>query len=112
MTQWRARNLIDYYLVCHGNYHIESFFRQDGGIYGRFNGVAIFAYVFGIVVQLPFVATDLYTGPVARRLDGADISWIVGLVLTSLVYYVGCKRFARAGALRVASGDADLAAGI
>jgi nucleobase:cation symporter-1, NCS1 family len=112
LVPWTAVNLIDYYLVCHGNYHIDSFFRQDGGIYGRFNGVAIFAYVFGIVVQLPFVATDLYTGPVAKRLDGADISWIVGLVLTSLVYYVGCKRFARVGALRVASGDADLAAGI
>jgi NCS1 family nucleobase:cation symporter-1 len=27
-------------------------------------------------------------------LDGADISWIVGLILTSVVYYVCQKRFA------------------
>ncbi|MFM0605340.1 cytosine permease [Paraburkholderia sediminicola] len=95
LVPWTAVNLIDYYLVCHGQYDVDSFFRQDGGIYGRFNGIAIFSYLFGIVVQLPFVATDLYTGPIAKKLDGADISWVVGLVLTSLVYYVGCKRFSR-----------------
>ncbi|MFM0300566.1 cytosine permease [Paraburkholderia sediminicola] len=95
LVPWTAVNLIDYYLVRHGQYDVDSFFRQDGGIYGRFNGIAIFSYLFGIVVQLPFVATDLYTGPIAKKLDGADISWVVGLVLTSLVYYVGCKRFSR-----------------
>ncbi|MFL9995851.1 cytosine permease [Paraburkholderia sediminicola] len=95
LVPWTAVNLIDYYLVCHGQYDVDSFFRQDGGIYGRFNGIAIFSYLFGIAVQLPFVATDLYTGPIAKKLDGADISWVVGLVLTSLVYYVGCRRFSR-----------------
>ncbi|WP_321869905.1 purine-cytosine permease family protein [Paraburkholderia tropica] len=109
LVPWTAVNLIDYYLVCHGDYHIDSFFRQDGGIYGRFNGVAIFAYLFGIAVQLPFVATDLYTGPIAKRLGGADISWIVGLILTSVVYYAGCKRFSRAGA---AQNQTDVAVGI
>jgi NCS1 family nucleobase:cation symporter-1 len=98
LVPWTAVNLIDYYLVCHGQYDVDSFFRQDGGIYGRFNGIAIFSYLFGIVVQLPFVATDLYTGPIAKKLDGADISWVVGLALTSLVYYVGCKRFSRTAA--------------
>jgi NCS1 family nucleobase:cation symporter-1 len=93
LVPWTAVNLIDYYLVRHGQYDIESFFRRDGGIYGRFNGIAILSYLFGITVQLPFVATDLYTGPVAKKLGGADISWIVGLVLTSLVYYIGCKCF-------------------
>lgn len=93
LVPWTAVNLIDYYLVCHGHYDVDSFFRQDGGIYGRFNVVAIFSYLFGIIVQLPFVATDLYIGPVAKKLGGADISWVVGLALTSLVYYTGCKRF-------------------
>lgn len=37
--------------------------------------------------------TDLYTGELASRLGGADVSWIVGLSLTSLVYYAGCKLF-------------------
>jgi nucleobase:cation symporter-1, NCS1 family len=93
LVPWTAVNLIDYYLVCHGEYDIPSFFRRDGGVYGRFNGVAIFSYLFGIAVQLPFVATDMYTGPIAKMLNGADLSWVVGLILTSIVYYAGCKRF-------------------
>ena len=95
LVPWTAVNLIDYNLIRHGQYDVDSFFRQDGGIYGRFNAIAIFSYLFGIVVQLPFVVTTLYTGPVAKSLGGADISWVVGLVLTSTVYYVGCKRFSR-----------------
>src|SRR4029077_9888960 len=84
LVPWTAVNLVDYYLVCHGQYDIVSFFRRDGGIYGRCNALAIFSHLFGITAQLPFVATDLYTGPVAKVLGGADISWIVGLVLTSV----------------------------
>jgi len=95
LVPWTAVNLIDYYLVCHGEYDVDSFFKQDGGIYGRFNSIAIASYLFGIAVQLPFVATDIYTGPIAQRLHGADVSWIVGLALTSLVYYAGCKCFPR-----------------
>jgi NCS1 family nucleobase:cation symporter-1 len=43
--------------------------------------------VFGIAVQLPFVDTALYTGPVAKMLNHVDISWIVGLVVVGPVYY-------------------------
>jgi len=91
LTPWTAVNLVDYYLVRHGEYDVAAFFRADGGIYGRFNGAAIAAYVLGIVVQIPFVAGDLYTGPVARMLSGADISWIVGLAITCPFYYVAAR---------------------
>jgi nucleobase:cation symporter-1, NCS1 family len=93
LVPWTAINLIDYYLICKGQYDVESFFRRDGGIYGRFNGVAILSYVFGIIVQAPFIATELYTGPVAKKLGGSDISWIAGLTLTSLAYYFGRRLF-------------------
>ncbi|WP_241300115.1 purine-cytosine permease family protein [Burkholderia stabilis] len=95
LVPWTAINLVDYYLVCHGEYDVDSFFRQDGGIYGRFNAIAVGSYFIGIVAQAPFMATDLYTGELASRLGGADVSWIVGLSLTSLVYYAGCKLFSR-----------------
>jgi purine-cytosine permease-like protein len=88
LVPWTAINLIDFYLIHHGNYDMDSIFAADGGIYGRFNGQAILAYVIGILVQIPFMATPLYTGPVADRLDGADLSWIIGLVATAPVYYL------------------------
>jgi NCS1 family nucleobase:cation symporter-1 len=89
LVPWTAVNLVDYYLIEHGNYDVDAFLRQDGGRYGRFRSVAISSYVFGIAVQTPFMATDFYTGPFARLLGGADISWILGLILTSFAYYIG-----------------------
>jgi NCS1 family nucleobase:cation symporter-1 len=92
LVPWTAINLVDYYLLRHGKYHVESFFRQDGGIYGRINAAAVSCYVLGILIQLPFVASGLYTGPIAKAMGGIDVSWIVGLLVTSPVYYWLAKR--------------------
>jgi nucleobase:cation symporter-1, NCS1 family len=92
LVPWTAINLVDYYLVRHGQYDVESFFRRDGGIYGRVNAAAVFCYVLGTLVQLPFVASTLYTGPIARAWGGIDLSWIVGLLITSPIYYWLAKR--------------------
>ena len=93
LIPWTAVNLVDYYWVRHGEYDVDSFFHQDGGIYGKFNVMAVSAYIFGVIVQVPFIATDLYTGPIAKALDGADVSWVVGLILTSIFYLMGIKIF-------------------
>ena len=37
MVPWTAVNLVDYYLIRHGDYDVPSFFAPDGGIYGRYN---------------------------------------------------------------------------
>jgi NCS1 family nucleobase:cation symporter-1 len=87
LVPWTAINLVDYYLLRHGKYDVESFFRQDGGIYGRVNTAAVTCYVLGILIQMPFVASALYTGPIARAMGGIDLSWVVGLLVTSPVYY-------------------------
>jgi len=88
LVPWTAVNLVDYYLVRHGEYDVPSFFAADGGVYGRYNKAAIFCYLFGIAIQLPFVDTALYTGPVAKLLNRVDISWIVGLAVVGPLYYV------------------------
>jgi nucleobase:cation symporter-1, NCS1 family len=87
LVPWTAVNLVDYYLLRQGQYDVLSFFRQDGGVYGRINAAAVECYVIGILVQLPFVVSPLYTGPAARAMGGLDLSWIVGLAVTSPVYY-------------------------
>jgi len=92
LVPWTAINLVDYYLLRHGRYDIAAFFRADGGIYGRINGPAVTCYAVGILVQLPFIHSELYTGPVARAMGGIDLSWIVGLVVTSPAYYWLAKR--------------------
>ena len=92
LVPWTAINLVDYYLLRHGVYDVASFFRQDGGIYGRINGAAVACYAIGILVQLPFIASALYTGPIARAIGGIDLSWSVGLAVTSPAYYWLAKR--------------------
>ena len=92
LIPWTAINLVDFYLVKKGNYHVESFFHPSGGIYGRLNWVALVAYAFGIIVQLPFMyPPDYYKGFAVDSLNGADIAWIVGLALTCPFYYILAK---------------------
>jgi NCS1 family nucleobase:cation symporter-1 len=92
LVPWTAINLVDYYLLRRGQYDVASFFRRDGGIYGRINGAAVTCYVVGILVQLPFISSPLFTGPVARAIGGIDLSWIVGLAVTSPAYYWWARR--------------------
>lgn len=93
LIPWTAVNLVDYYLLRHGSYDIDSLFRADGGEYGRINPVAVFCYVVGIAIQLPFINTTLWTGPLATSMHGVDISWIVGLAVISPIYFLLMRRF-------------------
>jgi NCS1 family nucleobase:cation symporter-1 len=102
LVPWTAINLVDYYLLKHGEYDVASFFRRDGGIYGWVNPAAVSCYIVGILVQLPFIDSPLYRGPVARALGGVDLSWIVGLAVTSPAYYWLAKR-SNQGTLPVAT---------
>ena len=95
LVPWTAVNLVDYYALKHGEYDIDSLFERDGGRYGQFNLIAVACYFLGILVQIPFLSTAMYTGPLATRLGGVDISWIVGLAVISPLYLFLMKRFAR-----------------
>lgn len=87
LVPWASINLIDFYLIKRGQYDISSIFSADGGVYGRFNLHAIVAYFIGTLVQLPFANTSLYVGPYANLVEGADLSWLVGLAVTCPLYY-------------------------
>ncbi|MDH4763221.1 purine-cytosine permease-like protein [Pseudomonas oryzihabitans] len=87
LVPWASINLIDFYLIKRGDYHIPSLFAADGGRYGRFNGHAIAAYAVGILVQLPFANTALFKGPYADLVAGADLSWLFGLLVTCPLYF-------------------------
>ena len=85
LVPWTAINLADFYLIRHGDYDVASFFRPGGGIYGQYQWKALIVYLIGICVEVPFMSTTLYTGPAAHAL-GADITWLVGLAITTPLY--------------------------
>ncbi|WP_310722034.1 cytosine permease, partial [Burkholderia pseudomultivorans] len=83
-----AINLIDFYLVNNRHYRVAEIVSSNGGVYGAFNVKATAIYVFGIAVQVPFMEESFFHGPWASILGGADVSWMVGLVVTALVCYL------------------------
>jgi nucleobase:cation symporter-1, NCS1 family len=99
-TPWSAINLTDYYLISKERVDIPALYDPDGR-YGRWNYAALGCYLLGIVAQIPFMAQKLYTGPVTELLGGADISWIVGLIVTAAAYYPLARRSAKPPAAMV-----------
>lgn len=87
MTPWSAVNLVDYYWVRHETYSVADLFTPDGK-YGRFTASAFVAYALGVLVQVPFMNSSLYVGPIANWMGGAEVTWIIGLVVAGGLYYV------------------------
>lgn len=87
LIPWTAVNLVDFYFVRHGHYAITHIF-DPRGIYGRWGRPGLVAYLAGLLAMVPFMVTSFYTGPVAEALDGADVSFTVGLPVAGILYYV------------------------
>ena len=92
LTPWTAINLVDYFWVRKGHYSVREIFNPDG-IYGQWNWRGLLAYAVGFVAMIPCFSTGLYTGPIAERLGGADISMLVGLPVSAFVYLFACRDF-------------------
>jgi purine-cytosine permease-like protein len=83
---WTAVNLIDYYVVRRGHYAVAEIFKSDG-IYGKWAWRGIAAYLIGLAAMVPFFSTPKFTGPVAKALNGADLSLFLGLPIAGGLYW-------------------------
>lgn len=90
-TPWSAINLVDYYLISKERYDIPAL-SDPHGRYGAWRWDALTVYGVGLLAQLPFLVTHFYTGPLVEPLGGADISWIVGLVIPAALYWLIARR--------------------
>src|ERR1700730_10012383 len=93
LVPWTALNLVDYFFVRHGHYAITDIFRADG-VYGAWGWRGLTAYLAGFAAEIPFmvlppIAGLSYTGYFPSHVtNGVDYSWLVGLVVSGLVYLV------------------------
>jgi len=55
------------------------------------------SFLVGFLVSIPFMSTTLYTGAIAHRLGGADLTFYVGFLVSFLCYFL----FKRTGQSRV-----------
>lgn len=90
LIPWTSINLVDYYVLRHGNYNVKDIFDVNGQ-YGKINWITCIAFVVSIIAEIPFINTSFYVGPVAKAFEGADIAWLVGIVVPAALYYFPMK---------------------
>jgi purine-cytosine permease-like protein len=103
---WTAVNLIDYYVVRRGHYAVEEIFKPRG-IYGRWGWRGILAYAIGFACMVPFFSTPSFTGPIAKAMDGADLSLFVGLPIAGGLYLLFARSIDVEGERRIAEREAE-----
>ncbi len=93
LVPWTALNLVDFFFVRRGHYAIMDIFRPDG-VYGAWGWRGLTAYAAGFLAEIPFmvlppIAGFSYTGYFPNHVtNGVDYSWIVGLIVSGLVYWL------------------------
>jgi nucleobase:cation symporter-1, NCS1 family len=107
LIPWSVINLTDYYLLRHGQYRTEDFYTRNGS-FGRVSLRAMIIYLLAFGIEVPFMNTTVYEGPVAKALGGGDIAWIVGAVVTVPLYVAGAW-LARRHAASPKSNDGQIA---
>lgn len=91
MIPWTTVNLVDFYVIHHGDYDTDDFFSRDG-IFGRWGAPAIITYFVTFAAELPFIDTTVFEGPAAKALGGIDLAWIVGPLVSVPLYLVLARR--------------------
>lgn len=95
LIPWSAINLVDYFIIRKGHYAVDELFRRDGGRYGRWNAIGLSTYAIGLAVQVPFMVTPMFTGPFAEPLGFVDIAWILGFIVSGVVYLLLTRAFGK-----------------
>lgn len=98
---WAAIYGIDY-LLRRGHYDIASVVDSQGGRYRRPRGIhgpGLIAQLAGMVAAALCIVTEIWIGPIADALGGADLSVPAGMLSGGLVYYLLARKSVPAEAL-------------
>jgi purine-cytosine permease-like protein len=93
LVPWTALNLVDFFFVRRGHYAITDIFSPQG-VYHAWAWRGLTAYALGFAAEIPFmvlppIAGLSYTGPFPAHIsNGVDYSWLVGLAVSGVVYWV------------------------
>jgi nucleobase:cation symporter-1, NCS1 family len=112
LVPWTAVNLTDYFFVRKGHYAIAEIFDRNG-IYGLWSRRGLTAYFVALACEVPFMVLSFYKGIVPQHIDGIDISFAIGLVVASVLYYLLARDLPReVEEAAIAESDAELENGI
>jgi len=85
ITPWLAVVLVDFYVFR--RQRPEGFSRAEG-----LNGRGLGSYLIGVGASVPFMYGHYFHGPIGVRLEGVDISYLVGFAVAAAAYLVAGRR--------------------
>jgi NCS1 family nucleobase:cation symporter-1 len=90
VTPWLAIVIIDFWGLNRGaaDYPDTSEFYKRNGVFGTIRWAGLLSFLIGVAVSVPFMATALYTGPIGKAMDGADVSYGISAIVAGVIYYV------------------------
>ena len=96
ITPWVAVLIVDYYVVQRAGRNTMPFenYYTPTVRSGSSTSQDSRRSIIGVVVSVPFMANDFYTGPIGVSLAGADLSYFVSGIVAAVVYLVARRRFA------------------
>ncbi len=91
---WFGIIIVDY-LLRRGRYDVNSLAATRGGVYwrdGGFNWKALLSLGLGMFAAMMWIDAAFYvpsyTGPISNSTNGADFSWLFGLIVAGVVYFL------------------------
>ncbi len=92
VTPWLAILGLDFYWRHRRSGRLDlpapSDYYQSGGPMDGVRWAVLACMLLGIAVSVPFMATNLFTGPIGNMLQGADLSYFVSFIVAGVSYYV------------------------
>ena len=90
VSPWAAIMLVHYYVIRRENIDIEALYQPaEESRIGSVNWAAMAALLIGLVVTWMFLygLVEPLQGPIARALNGLDLSWLAGMLTAGGLYY-------------------------
>jgi purine-cytosine permease-like protein len=99
MSPWAGVVMADFYVRRKGQIDVAELYKSpETSAYGDINWGGIVAFLAGLVAGWSFQdgLVPALRGPISALLDGADLSWLFGIVVAGAVYLAIGGRSARA----------------
>ena len=79
------------------------------GIYGAWSWRSLTAFTAGVLAEIPFVDLPIFVGPAAKAMGEVDIAFIIGLLVSGVVYIALTRSLDVSGELALIESHPELA---
>jgi purine-cytosine permease-like protein len=89
-SPWAAIMLVHYYIIRRENIDVDALYQPPAeSRVGDMNWAAIICLIVGLVMTWLFLygLVAPLQGPIARALNGLDLSWLAGMLTAGILYY-------------------------